>query len=157
MDGGRHIGYRRGKKRASWWARYNTPNGGYLKKVLGVADDTDDADGEKILSYGQAQTEARKWFTEQERQSGETTDRTYTVKSAIRDYLAWYKEHRAKTGARPLEHLGEARLLAKHALDPELGTGNLDTLYALYQERIQHYLEAPPAAEWGGVFVATSK
>lgn len=65
--------------------------------------------------------------------------------------------YRGENWSSALEHLGEARLLAKHALDPELGTGNLDTLYALYQERIQHYLEAPPAAEWGGVFVATTK
>ena len=56
-----------------------------------------------------------------------------------------------------LEHLGEARLLATQALDPAFGTGNLDVLYALYRERIQHYIEAPPAAEWDGVFVATTK
>ena len=56
-----------------------------------------------------------------------------------------------------LEHLGEARLLATRALDPAFGTGNLDVLYALYRERIQHYIEAPPAAEWDGVFVATTK
>ena len=65
--------------------------------------------------------------------------------------------YRGENWSSALEHLGEARVLAKHALDPELGTGNLDTLYALYQERIEHYLEAPPAAEWGGVFVATTK
>ena len=118
MDGGRHIGYRRGLKRASWVARYHTPKAGYLKKVLGVADDTDDADGEKILTYGQAQTEARKWFTEQERRSGETTDRTYTVKSAIRDYLAWYKEHRKSY--RDVELRANAFILPKLG-DTEVG------------------------------------
>lgn len=65
--------------------------------------------------------------------------------------------YRGENWSSALEHLGEARHLAKQAHDPELGTGNLDTLYALYHERIQRYLEAPPAADWGGVFIAATK
>ena len=65
--------------------------------------------------------------------------------------------YRGENWSSALEHLAEARSLATQALDPALGTGNLDTLYGLYAERIQRYLEAPPAAEWGGVFVATTK
>lgn len=34
---------------------------------------------------------------------------------------------------------------------------NRAILYQLYQERIEHYLEHPPAPEWQGVFVHTSK
>ena len=34
---------------------------------------------------------------------------------------------------------------------------NLSVLYDLYDERITAYLEAPPAEDWDGVFVATSK
>lgn len=34
---------------------------------------------------------------------------------------------------------------------------NLDVLCDLYDERIDEYLESPPAADWDGVFVATSK
>jgi adenylate cyclase len=33
----------------------------------------------------------------------------------------------------------------------------LHTLYALYEDRIGHYMAHPPGAEWDGVFVATSK
>ncbi len=65
--------------------------------------------------------------------------------------------YRGENWSSALKHLAEARSLATQALEPALGTGNLDMLYALYAERIQRYLEAPPAAEWGGVFVATTK
>ena len=56
-----------------------------------------------------------------------------------------------------LEHLGEASSLAGRALDSALGTGGLGTLYALYRDRIEHFLTAPPPAEWDGVYIATSK
>ena len=65
--------------------------------------------------------------------------------------------YRGENWSSALEHLGEARHLAKQALDPELGTANLDMLYDRYRDRIQNYLEAPPAADWGGVFIAATK
>lgn len=35
--------------------------------------------------------------------------------------------------------------------------GRLERLYAVYEERIEAYLSAPPPSDWDGVFVATSK
>jgi adenylate cyclase len=33
----------------------------------------------------------------------------------------------------------------------------LETLYEMYDERIDQYLQEPPGEDWGGVYVATTK
>ena len=95
IDGGMHIGYRKGARRASWLARYRPPGGRYIKSVLGIPDDTQDSDGLAILSFSEAQAKAREWFAEQIRKSkGLDHSGPYTVGHAMSDYLAWYKSHR---------------------------------------------------------------
>lgn len=63
-------------------------NGRYRKRGLGRADDTEDANGETVLSFREAQQRAlalgRDAFTHG----------PYTVAQALEDYVAWYATHR---------------------------------------------------------------
>ena len=91
IDRGAHLGYRKGVNGGTWVARYKQTNGAYVTKALAAADDALEANGVRILDYSQALQKAREWYEEQS-QSG--APNSYTVASAITDYLAWYKQHR---------------------------------------------------------------
>ena len=125
IDGGMHIGYRKGRRKSSWLARYRTKDGKYLKTVLaGIPDDNQDADGSQILSYSEAQAKARDWFATQGR--NETGDDaavgSYTVTMAMRDYLSWYAVHR--------KSLRDVELRTDKFILPRLGHIELDQLTA---------------------------
>ena len=85
-------------------------------ETIGTADDTLDADGAVILSFAQAQAEARKRFTEAKREAAglpATQAGPYLVRDAVNDYLSWLDVHR-KSG-RVVRWTAEASIL------PELG------------------------------------
>lgn len=121
---GQHVGYRKGARGGSWIARMYL-DGGYLKSVLGRADDVADADGRATLDFKQAQENARRWFTRESRKAAGLDPETgeppkpeaaapYTVRDAMRDYLAWYagrgkalKATEAATNAHILPVLGD--------------------------------------------------
>ena len=90
---GCHLGYYKGTRAGSWIARRRNSQGGYLKKRLGTADDTGDADGVVFLSYKQAQDAAVAWFTEAR---GPSPAAPYTVAMALDDYLADYRRRSGK-------------------------------------------------------------
>jgi integrase len=50
IERGRAIGYYRGTSGGSWWVREFT-DGAYRKRALGHADDKNDADGDRVLSF----------------------------------------------------------------------------------------------------------
>ena len=52
-----HLGYRKGKNARRWVARIYLGNGQYRVENIGYADDIADADGEKVLTFWQAQEE----------------------------------------------------------------------------------------------------
>ena len=56
---GLHLGYRKLKTGGKWVVRLYI-EGKYLTETMAVADDHDEADGIRILDYGQAQKLARK-------------------------------------------------------------------------------------------------
>src|SRR3981189_2791186 len=58
---GLRLGYYRGPISGSWVARGHPGAGIYGTEAVGVADDTLDADGVKVLDYWQAQEHARRW------------------------------------------------------------------------------------------------
>ncbi len=105
---GQHVGYRRGKTGASWFARIRFPNGQYHQEHLGEADDTINADGQVVLSYEQARKNAIQWFrkleamgVKQNAKPARTNTRLklpsappYLVAHAVIDYLTWFKENR---------------------------------------------------------------
>ena len=98
IDEGMHVGYYKGRRRVGWWARYRTRKGAYVKKSLGIADDVQDADGLKVLSYSQAQQAAREWFQQQARAERGLVDAgPYTVSKALDDYLKEYEDRGGKS------------------------------------------------------------
>src|SRR6266404_2924522 len=50
IERGRAIGYYRGSSGGSWWLR-EFADGAYRKRTLGRADDKNDADGDRVLSF----------------------------------------------------------------------------------------------------------
>jgi integrase len=102
IDRGAHLSYYKGAQSASWGARYFIGAGRYAETTLGKADDVTDADGVAILSFGQAQASARAWFTEQARRTAgmePIAAGPCTVADAVRDYLAWYADHKKALAA----------------------------------------------------------
>jgi integrase len=122
VDEGLHLGYRKGKISGKWVMRRYVGDGTYTVETIGTADDKADADGAIYLSYAQAQTEARKRFVEAARTAAGMPAQPgpYTVKDAVRDYLAWLEQNR-KTAR-------DARWRAEALIVPELGALPCTTL-----------------------------
>jgi integrase len=53
------LGYRRNKTNGAWIARVANGKGGWWTRKVGLADDYEDADGERVLNFWQAQDKAR--------------------------------------------------------------------------------------------------
>ena len=86
---GLRLGYYRGAVAGSWIARCYRGAGVYATEALGIADDTLEADGVKVLDYWQAQEHARRWGERQRLiAEGMLREGTYTVADAVTDYLA---------------------------------------------------------------------
>ena len=83
---GLHLGYRKLKIGGKWVVRLYL-EGKYLTETLAVADDHDEADGIRILDYGQAQKLARKRAAEFRAANVGGHVGPYTVKTAFDDYL----------------------------------------------------------------------
>jgi integrase len=88
---GQAIGYRRlaGGKAGTWIARHYAPAEGRHYEALGSADDMNDADGGKTLTFAQAQAKAQNWFTAIEKNAGRVVE-PCTVTQAMENYLADY-------------------------------------------------------------------
>jgi integrase len=76
------LGYRRCASAGRWVVKVADGHGGYWTKVVGIADDFEDTDGEHVLSWWQAQDKARALAR------GKDTGgaRPATVAEAIADY-----------------------------------------------------------------------
>jgi integrase len=96
IDEGLHLGYRKGKTAGKWVARYYRGNQAYQIETIATADDTIDADGAAILTFGQAQAEARRVFVEYRRAAAGLPAKNgpYSVRDAIDDYVAWLEQNR---------------------------------------------------------------
>ena len=100
MDAGAFIGYRRlSSGSGSWIARLRDSAGKQHYEALGSADDTLAADGETVLTFGQAQDQARAFFARKRRElAGHIEGRSgpLTVAVAVEVYLA----HRRRRGSK---------------------------------------------------------
>jgi integrase len=99
LEQGLHLGYRRRATGGSWIARRRNDEGIYREAKLGLADDLQDANGDSILDFSQAQRAARTWCANTQRlDSGFATVSTgpYTVARAIADYLEDYRRRSGK-------------------------------------------------------------
>ena len=76
LDNGLHLGYRKGRRGAVWVARWYVGAEAYKVKSLdGRPDDVLEPDGITVLSWSQAQAEARKLFALRQRETGRAGSR----------------------------------------------------------------------------------
>jgi hypothetical protein len=108
---GLHVGYRKGKRAGMWVVRRYAGASTYVVETIAEADDHADADGTNVLTFWQAQDEARKIAGAAQRPSG-----PYKVRDAISDYLTElegrpsYNDTPASSGGlRPSRLWGQAR------------------------------------------------
>jgi len=140
IERGLHLGYRKGSRGGIWRARFYAGAGDYRETVLGRADDVLDADGVAALSYSHAQAKARAWFVEQTRIAAGLEPQPagpYTVADAMRDYLAWFKDHR-----KSIRQTSEA---AERCIVPSLGEHEVAKLTPQVVKRWHEGLAIAPA------------
>lgn len=132
------VGYRKGKRGGHWIGKHYSQEHGRRFSALGTADDVVDADGEHVLSFGQAQERARKWFADLAREDrGEYRQGPYTVCDCLDDYLTWLQGHR-KTAA-------DARHRVDTHILPQLGDVQCDRLTTAEIQKWLRDLAASPA------------
>jgi hypothetical protein len=93
LSEGQHLGYYRGRRARKWVARFRQLGGSrsYQEATIAEADDYVDADGSKILSFGQAQKAAHRWFADIG-QNDYPSSKSYLVTDALDDYLEGFPE-----------------------------------------------------------------
>src|SRR5215831_16314322 len=117
------LGYRRGKDRNAWVVRVADGKGGnWLKNLPSIPDDHEDANGESVLTFWQAQDAARK-LARGTIESG----RPVTVAEALADYE---RDLRARGGL-----AGNASRV-RHHLPPSLAT---KPVAMLTSRELQHW------------------
>src|ERR1700694_5471131 len=131
IEQGLHVGYRRRDTGGTWIARRRNERGIYREAKLGLADDLQDANGDTVLDFSQAQRVARTWWTHEQRLASgldATITGPYTVGPAMEDYLEDYRRRGGKasdsiesvTGRNILPVLGNvsvAKLTTRRLLD----------------------------------------
>jgi integrase len=97
---GRHLGYRKGRRRGAWIAKLMAD--GQRREIrLGLADDAPlRADGRQVLTFAQVQARAWEWFTECLTPGAASgTRRHYTVNQACADYVAYLRRNGKKSAS----------------------------------------------------------
>jgi integrase len=136
---GLRLGYYRGSIAGSWVARCYRGAGAYATEALGVADDTLEADGVKVLDYWQAQEHARRWGERQRLiAEGMVREGTYSVADAVADYLAEIAAEKRPTSVRNAKYIFDASILR------DLGTLQLEKLTADRLTRWRNKLATQP-------------
>lgn len=105
LSEGRHLGYRRGARKGTWFARYLDPAaGGYVTSAIGEADDTLEADGRTVFTYKQAMERALRWI-ELETSGGPAAanDPDLTIAQAVDTYIAWRDARRSSQAGRAVK------------------------------------------------------
>jgi integrase len=116
------VGYYKGTSGGAWIAKRFSKATGRQKSSLGVADDFEDADGIRVLSFDQAQAKAREWATlKVQEDTGEVHAGSFTVAQAMEEYLT----HLTKAKRKP-QHRTAA--ISKAHILPRLGNLELAKL-----------------------------
>src|SRR6476661_4623978 len=136
---GLRLGYYRGAVAGSWVARCYRGAGVYATEALGIADDTLEADGIKVLDYWQAQEHARRWGERQRLiAAGMLREGSYTVANAVTDYLAEIKAEKSPTAVQGAKYVLDAWVL------PELGAIQVEKLTTDRVNRWRNKLATQP-------------
>lgn len=128
IEPGLHLGYRKVTSGpGTWVVRHYAGDGRYVVENLRtaddrliVADDYSDADGEGVLSFGQAQERAKAF-----RPGAKGRNGPYTVNDAVHDYLNWLE-----TEGRSADAIADARYRASAFIRPKLGDTEIGKLTA---------------------------
>lgn len=118
IDQGLAIGYRRGKTGGAWLMRqWVADKRGYAEERIGAADDRQDADGETVLSFSQAQERIRARVAElAEAAKVEALGPAVTVAQAVEEYCTGREARETKTrGSAGMRRDARSRL-TKHVL-----------------------------------------
>jgi integrase len=136
---GLRLGYYRGSISGSWIARCYRGAGVYATEALGVADDTLDADGVKVLDYWQSQERARRWGERQRLMAeGMLRKGSYTVADAVADYLAEITAEKKPAAVKGAKYVFDAWIL------PELGSIQVEKLTTDRLNRWRNKLATQP-------------
>ena len=119
IEPGQHLGYRRlANKPGTWLVRRYSGAGAYTLKnlttadgALVIADDYSEANGEGVLTFGQAQAKAKAFRPEAAQPKG-----PYTVARAMADYFVYLREE-----GRPEHLVREAEQRSNALILPKLG------------------------------------
>ena len=112
------LGYRRLQDAGTWTVRANTGNGSRWTRVFAIADDNEDANGDSVLNFWQAQDKARAIARADHVTIG---DRPITVSEALTNY-------EAELTARGGDSRNVSRV--RHHLPAALGAKTVGTLNA---------------------------
>jgi integrase len=115
IGAGLHVGYRKGAREGKWVVRRYVGDQAYVVETIGIADDVDDANGDTILNFWQAQERAR--------------GKRYGGPYRVRDAIAAYRHYLGERG----DSYGAGIRCERHIL-PYLGDELVDQLTA---ERIR--------------------
>jgi len=93
LDEGLHLGYRKNQGSGKWVMRVYVGNQTYEVEKIATADDLSDANGVDVLTFAQAQTQARKRRDERSKTAAGITG-PFTVSAALDSYLTFLENHR---------------------------------------------------------------
>lgn len=128
LDGGVHLGYRRGRRGGEWLVRWRS-GAGYKREAIGAADDVLTADDRLTFSYDQAVNAARH-AVERARATAAVAAAgpIPTVRSAVDAYLADREANeRAQRPGKPLKRDARSRL-TRHVLSKDIAEKPLHEL-----------------------------
>jgi integrase len=143
-----HLGYRkpRGRKgkpavSGKWVLRRYVGGQSYVVETIAIADDFADADGVAILSFDQAQEEARERFKRNAHEEAGIAG-PLTVKEAVEQYLSWLETKRKSAYC--------ARRAAEASIYPRIGDAECASLTADKLEGWLHKVaKEPPRVRTG--------
>ncbi|WP_070152066.1 tyrosine-type recombinase/integrase [Sphingobium phenoxybenzoativorans] len=118
---GLHIGYYRGKREGSWFARYRPAGSSrdYVKTKLGKCDDLIDADGEGILDWKQALAECNKWIDGLHGDDEQPKDLHLTIRDVVVAHIADRDARDSEKARRPIRSTASSKL-KPHVLNDEV-------------------------------------
>jgi hypothetical protein len=119
IERGLHLGYRRLKgKSGTWIARHYVGEQQYDVERIGIADDTNDADGLVVLDFWQAQAKARQRMVERAKAAAGIAG-PLTVADVMDAYLAHLDDHaKSASDARGRIYAHVIPVLAAHQRAP---------------------------------------
>lgn len=108
LSEGAHIGYRKGARKGTWFARYFDPQlEAYTTSAIGEADDHCEADEFDVFTYKQAFDRALRWIELQTQGGGApaaaTSDPDMTVAEVIQAYIALRNQRSSSRAGRAIK------------------------------------------------------